>query len=105
MNDAKCVLGLPKTVFDVVSAICADYDRRKNVSFTEPVLKKCNELNHIVDDALLVVDVGLRGIILEDVKANHGYRYSMASTMCSPKYYYKTKRMFVKKIAQDMYLI
>lgn len=105
MNDAKCVLGLPKTVFDVVSAICADYDRRKNVCLSESVVAKCNELNHIVDDSLLIIDVGLRRIIMEDVKANRGYRYSMASTMCSPKYYYKTKRMFVKKIAQDMYLI
>ena len=106
MSDAKCVLGLPKTVLDVVCAVCADYDRRRQIKSTDvTILTRCSELNDIIDQALLVVDTGLRLIILNDVKYNSGYKHSTASTMCSPKYYYKEKRLFVKKVAQGMFLI
>ena len=100
------VLGLPKTVYDIVCAVCADYDRRENIaSDNTSVAMRCKELNDIVERSLLTVDSGLRTTILSDVIYSNGYRHSKANAVCNFKTYYRQKRRFLICIAQDLNLI
>lgn len=107
---------LPRTVVDVVRAVCADYPRRaavmKNLERKEcreiyelAALQTCRKLNRIVDEALEPIEEVLRKIVLEDICEKRGYEHSPAMVMISKNAYYMRKRKFLYDIAERLSLI
>ena len=107
---------LPRTVVDLVRAVCADYPRR--VQYIKKLEKKecediceldtlhmCQKLNKIVDEALEPIEETLRGILLEDICEKRGYEHSPAANIISKNAYYMRKRKFLFDIAFRLSLI
>ena len=101
---------LPRTVVDVVRAVCADYGRRDKVIKAS---ERCGDatvemyifLNEVVDEALESIEEVLRPMVLEDICEKRGYEHSPAASMISKNGYYKRKRKFLYDIAVAMSLI
>lgn len=105
-DNANVVLGLPRSVFDVVSALCGDYSRRADYEAEDEAVRSVNRtLNNVIDGALVVIDIGMRDIIFSDLISGKGYRKSRAAIMCGKGTYYRQKKRFVKKIAEELHLI
>ena len=107
---------LPRTVVDIVRAVCADYPRRATVIkkieqkecediYKLAVLHTYKNLNEIVDEALEPIEEVLRKIVLEDICEKRGYEHSPAMVMISKNAYYMRKRKFLYDIASRMSLI
>ncbi len=107
---------LPRTVVDVVRAVCADYGRRAKLikaseqsggedSRAAATFETCVFFNEIVDEALESIEAVLRPMVLEDICEKRGYEHSPAASMISKNGYYKRKRKFLYDIAVSMALI
>ena len=100
---------IPASVGAVVSAICADYERReriiKHAAITGAVLDKCVELNAIVDKALDTVDPGARKEMLRDIADRRSYYRSCLKVFISRNAYYRKRREVVHCIAEKMALL
>ncbi len=105
---------LPRTVVDIVRAVCADYKRREKFiklhdqgnEVTELIsLDMCKFLNEIVDESLNPIEPTLRPMVLEDICEKRGYEHSPAASIISKNGYYKRKRKFLYDIAAAMSLI
>lgn len=96
----------------IVQGYCADYPRRKRISecrfrtiTTDEEVQHFREINAKIDDALEVVDEGMREYILSDIANAHGYYRSMASAFMHRDTYYSQKNEAILRIALAMNLI
>jgi hypothetical protein len=103
---------ISKSVMILVSGYCADYPRRKRIAeckfrtiTTDDEVSKFREINEKIDNALMVVDEGLRAFILADIANGNGYDRSMASPYMHRDAYYKQKNEAILNIALAMNLI
>ena len=103
---------ITKTALAVISALCADYPRRKRLiecrcrtRTTDEEIENFKKTNAVIDKALLVVDEGLRDYILVDIAVGHGYESSMASPYIAKNCYYTQKNRAIKEMAKGFHLI
>lgn len=106
---------LPYCVLQIVTSICADYERRavalragkleyEDVC-VDAILARYGELNGAVDRALEQVEVGIRRDLLCDVALGRGYRRSAAQYMLSKNAYYRRRHKLLHDIARELRLI
>lgn len=99
---------IPRSVTEIVRAICADYPRRQRmISDGEggDAEKECRRINAAVDAALAEVEVGVREILLLDIACGRGYDYSMASAIMVKSSYYRRRNKLIRDIARQMNLL
>jgi hypothetical protein len=100
---------LPRTVADIVQAVCADYTRRENAikysAITGPTLARYVELNAAIDTALEGVEAGIREELLRDIGHGKGYENSMIAPLMAKNTYYIRKRKVVLDIARGLSLV
>ena len=100
---------MPYTVVAIVKAVCADYERRGKVirqgAASDDVRDSYARLNEAVDDALLLVEEGIRDEMLRDIIWGRGYDSSTASPYISKNAFYRRKRQIVHHIAVVLALI
>ena len=103
---------LTKGVRLLVEGYCADYPRRKRISeckyrtiTTDEEVQRFREINDRIDEALSIVDEGMRNFILTDIANGNGYDRSMASPFMHKDTYYKQKNEVILRIALAMHLI
>ena len=96
----------------LVRGYCADYPRRKRISeckyrtiTTDEEVQRFSEINDKIDDALSIVDEGMRHYFLMDIANGNGYTSSMASPFMHKDTYYKQKNEVILRIAMAMHLI
>ena len=112
MKYKKLDFRISKTALDVIQALCADYPRRKRLiecrcrtHTTDEEIENFKKTNKVIDDAMLVVDEGLRDYILMDIAVGHGYESSMASPFLSKDSYYRQKNKAIEEMAKGFHLI
>ncbi len=100
---------VPSGVARMVTAICADYERREQLirysSVTGPVLDRSVELNAAIERALDEVDAGVREDLLHDIAYGIGYNRSAAACVMSKNAYYRRRRKLVHDIAVNLALL
>mgnify|MGYP006923367448 CR=1 FL=1 len=103
---------ITKGVRLLVEGYCADYPRRKRISeckyrtiTTDEEVLRFREINAKIDEALSVVDEGMRPFLLTDIANGNGYDRSMASPFMHRDTYYKQKNEVILRIALAMHLI
>ena len=100
---------LPSGVVDEVRGICKDYDRKRRAliigDLSEEVRRVYERYNAAVNDALLVIEEGLRLIMLDDISNNRGYNRSSASLMIAHNGYAQRKRKLIYTIARNLHLV
>lgn len=100
---------LPKSVADIVQAVCADYARRERAikysAITGPTLARYLELNTAVDIALNGVEAGIRAELLRDIGSGHGYDASRICVLMAKNTYYARKCKVVYDIARGLSLL
>jgi hypothetical protein len=100
---------IPYSIVKIVVTVCADYDRRRIAidlqTDTPEVLREYGRLNHIVDEALLDIEEGIRRVMLDDVSLGRGYDFSPASPFLAKNTYYQRKCKLVHDIARGMMLV
>ena len=105
---------LPHGVLQIVTSICADYERRSSVlregeCSEEPckdaILARYRELNGAVDRALEQLEVGIRRDLLCDVALGRGYRRSAAQYVLSKNAYYRRRHKLMSDIARELRLL
>ena len=100
---------VPKTVEDIVRAICADYDRRaiaiQSMSEDSLIKNKYKEINLLIDSAIEDIEAPIRRVMLEDIFNGRGYDRSPASYMISRRPYYARKHKIIHDIALKLNLI
>jgi hypothetical protein len=100
---------LPRTVADIVQAVCADYTRRENAikysAITGPTLARYVELNAAIDTALEGVEAGIREELLRDIASGRGYDASCIAAMMAKNTYYARKNKVVHDIARGLSLM
>ena len=101
LKNAK--MGIPTSVLTLVRAQCLDYERRtriiSNPNAEETVKEKYIALNRIIDEALSVVDCGIRMSLFRDIQLGRGYAHSPASPFLAKNTYYSRKRALIRDIA------
>lgn len=100
---------IPSGVVRMVTAICADYERReheiKYSAAVGKVLCRHVELNTAVEDALRDIEPGLREAMLHDVAQGVGYNRSSVCAVVSKNAYYRRRRKLVHDIAVKLSLL
>ena len=106
---------LPYWVLQIVTSICADYERRAAALregkldyedvCEDAILARYGELNSAVDRALEEVEVGIRRDMLCDVALGRGYRRSAAQYVLSKNAYYRRRHKLMHDIARELRLI
>jgi hypothetical protein len=100
---------LPRTVADIVQALCADYARRENAikfsAITGPTLARYVELNAAINTALEGVEAGIREDLLHDIASGRGYDASCIASIMAKNTYYARKNKVVREIARGLSLM
>ena len=100
---------IPRTVVELVRAVCDDYDRRSRMiqfgSVDGEVLEAYIALNRAVDKALEDVEAGIRKSVMSDICCRRGYHFSQASPFLAKNTYYARKRKVIHDIAVELALI
>ena len=96
----------------IVQGYCADYPRRKRISeckyrtiTTDEEVQHFRAINAKIEEAMSVVDEGMREYILSDIANAHGYYRSMASAFMHRDTYYKQKNEAILRIALELHLV
>ena len=99
---------IPKTVVDVVRAVCADYKRREQAikysTVTGNVLQSYIQLNNVIETALTDIEPGIRNALFEDVCQRRGYDKTPAVEIYKNGYY-RRKKQFVYRVAIGLNLL
>lgn len=100
---------IPSSVVKIVTAYCADYDRRakliSDVNTTECCLNQYKLINSIIDKALDDIEVGIRRDMLYDISLGRGYFKSNCCVFIDKNSYYRRRRKLVHDIAVYLHLI
>ena len=101
---------VPKSVVNIVAAICRDYYRRDWIIKTQSqgkniiLIQKYIELNSVIDKALSEIEPGISQNILNDIISGRGYQYSEAKCL-SKDAYYRRRRKLIYDIAKALSLL
>jgi hypothetical protein len=100
---------IPETVDRVVTALCADYDRREAVIMSRVgslrVQVECRYLNHkIMEAASEVVGEYLAGLYIKEIGDKTGYAKSLVECV-SESTYKLAKREIKSSIARRLHLV
>ncbi|MBR2312203.1 MAG: hypothetical protein IKA46_02825 [Clostridia bacterium] len=105
---------LPHCVVQIVTSICADYERRAVIlregkcgeePCEDAILARYREFNGAVDRALEQVEVGIRRDLLCDVALGRGYRRSAVQYILSKNAYYRRRHKLMHDIAKGLRLL
>lgn len=100
---------IPTSVVDIVTTVCADYERRERMiryaGVTGDVLERYVELNATIDKALECIELGIRRDLLRDICEGRGYEHSPAASFLAKNSYYQRKRKLIHDIAVGLSLI
>lgn len=100
---------IPTSVVCIVTAICADYERREKAikysNITGAVRARYIELNSIIDAALAEVEAGIRVDLLCDIANGRGYARSPTQCAVSKNAYYRRRRKLIHDIAKELSLL
>ena len=105
---------MPLCVVQIVTSICADYDRRAialregkcgEEPCEEAILARYREFNGAVDHALEQLEVGIRRDLLCDVIEGRGYRRSAVQYILSKNAYYRRRHKLMHDIAKELRLL
>lgn len=97
---------LPGGVVSVAVAVIADYKRRgreiERGVLSEHLLSAYAKYNGIIDDAVSVLEPGMRDEMLSDIINGRGYEHSMIGWMCAKDSYYLRKREVIYRVARGL---
>jgi hypothetical protein len=100
---------MPRTIVEIVQAVCADYDRReaaiKYSAISGPVLKTYVDMNAAIEKALTCVEAGIRYELLYDIGRRTGYDVSTLADRMAKGTYYQRKGQVISAIARALALI
>ena len=109
MTKGRVVYAVPHTVFLMVKSICGDYERRRLIlrrgEASPEVAEELQRLIDVIDEALTIVEDGIRMEMLRDIIYCRGYDSSMASPLLSKNAYYNRKRRIVHDVAIALHLM
>lgn len=101
MSNKMHVSGVPAKVTEVVVLLCQDYKAR----IQKREAPEGYTVGNIIEEALLVCEVGIRKEMFDDICMLRGYWCSPINYMIGKDQYYARKRKVIKNIATALHLI
>lgn len=97
---------LPGEVVSVAVAVIGDYRRREREIergvLSEHLLSAYKKYNGIIDEAVSVLEPGMRDEMLSDIIKGRGYEHSMIGWMLAKESYYMRKREVIYRVARGL---